>query len=95
VTIQATPNNGFEFAGWGGDFTGAKSTVQIKILDDFQVMAYFRPIIEPATSPSQTVTNIGKIVDTLEDLNVQEKQKATAELLIFGKSSSAGIDLTE
>jgi hypothetical protein len=95
VTIQATPNNGFEFAGWGGDLSGEKSTFQIKILDDFQVMAYFRPIIEPATSPSQTVTNIGEIVDTLEDLNVQEKQKATAELLIFGKSSSAGIDLTE
>lgn len=95
VTIQATPDNGFEFVGWGGDISGEESMLQVEILDDFQIMAYFRPIIEPTSTPSEVISNIGSVVDSLDNLSVEEKQKATAELLIFGKSSSAGIDLTK
>ena len=69
--------------------------MQVEILDDFQIMAYFRPIIEPTSAPSEVISNIGSLVDSLDNLSVEEKQKATAELLIFGKSSSAGIDLTK
>jgi hypothetical protein len=56
--------------------------------------ALFEPIISPDNSPEEAVSNAVKAINSIEGLSPELKQKALAELLLTGASSTAGIKAT-
>ena len=55
-TCTATPDTGYEFAGWVGDFAGSSATVTIvNIIDDVSLVASFaaESITDVGSSPTQ------------------------------------------
>jgi uncharacterized repeat protein (TIGR02543 family) len=45
VTVQATPNTGYKFVGWSGDWTGTDNPTQVQVTrDNMVVKANFTPI---------------------------------------------------
>jgi uncharacterized repeat protein (TIGR02543 family) len=49
VQLTATPHNGWEFAGWSGDLTGATNPVNVVMTKNTNVTANFREIPAPTT----------------------------------------------
>jgi hypothetical protein len=55
------------------------------------VQAIFEPIISPNASPAEKISNALKAIQSMDHLSTEEKQQSLVELLLFGKSSTAGI----
>jgi hypothetical protein len=52
VTLTATPDPGFAFAGWSGDLTGAQNPATLVMDDDRSVSASFAPLVTLSVSPA-------------------------------------------
>jgi hypothetical protein len=63
----------------------------MEMYEDFEVEAIFEPIISPNVSPAENISNAVKVLESMENLSIEEKQQSLVELLLFGKSSTAGI----
>lgn len=57
-------------------------------------MMWVRPIISEDGSPEEIVGNAVEAINSIEGLTPELKQKALAELLLTGESSTAGIKST-
>ncbi|MBX0357735.1 tetratricopeptide repeat protein [Halobacillus sp. Nhm2S1] len=44
VTIEAFPDEGWEFIGWGGDFEGNTNPLNLTVEDEMNVIAHFEPM---------------------------------------------------
>ena len=64
---------------------------KFEIYGDSQIEAVFEPIISPNASPAENISNAVKAIETLDHLSTEEKQQSLVELLLFGRSSTAGI----
>jgi hypothetical protein len=52
VTLTATPEPGFAFAGWGGDLSGSQNPATLVMDDDRSVSASFAPLVTLSSSPA-------------------------------------------
>lgn len=54
VTLTATANNGYNFAGWSGDVTNSQNPLNITISSDLSITATFEEvvIVDPCENPS-------------------------------------------
>ena len=91
ATIEAVPESGYLFVEWRGGLNGTNPVQQFEIHEDFQVEAIFEPIISPNASPAEKINNAVKAIQSMDHLSTEEKQQSLIELLLFGKSSTAGI----
>lgn len=60
LTLLATPEPGFRFAGWSGDLVGLGNPRQITMNADKNVTANFEPVPD---APMQVGTNLAEVVD--------------------------------
>ena len=95
AVIKAIPNEGYKFKSWSGDYSGNQPDLEIDIESDVRIKATFQPVFVPNSSPTETLLKIEEIVDSANNLSSGEKQSAVIELLLFGKSSKVGVDLTD
>jgi hypothetical protein len=93
-TLEAVPSSGYIFNGCEGDMNGDDPVLILEIYNDFNMEALFEPIISPDNSPEEAVSNAVKAINSIEGLSPELKQKALAELLLTGASSTAGIKAT-
>jgi len=91
ATLEAVPSSGYIFKGWQGDMTETEPILILKVYKDFKMEALFEPIISPDKSPEEAVGNAVEAINSIEGLSPELKQKALAELLLTGASSTAGI----
>ena len=52
VTINAYPNNGYQFDHWGGAASGSQSTIVVTMNGDKSIVAYFKEIPNPPPPPN-------------------------------------------
>jgi hypothetical protein len=91
ATIEAVPESGYLFVEWRGGLSGTDPVQRMEMYEDFEVEAIFEPIISPNVSPAENISNAVKVLESMENLSIEEKQQSLVELLLFGKSSTAGI----
>ena len=94
ATLEAVPSSGYIFKGWEGDITETEPILILEVYNDFKMEALFDPIISPDKSPEEAVGNAVEAINSIEGLSPELKQKALAELLLTGASSTAGIKAT-
>lgn len=56
VTITAVPNNGYSFAGWGGDVTGTNNPITISVEKNYNITATFEEVSAPITDDFNSCT---------------------------------------
>jgi hypothetical protein len=91
ATIEAVPESGYLFVEWRGGLSGTDPVQRLEMYEDFEVEAIFEPIISPNASPAEKISNALKAIQSMDHLSTEEKQQSLVELLLFGKSSTAGI----
>jgi hypothetical protein len=91
ATLEAVPESGYLFVEWKGGLSGTDPVQRLEIYEDFEVQAIFEPIISPNASPAEKISNALKAIQSMDHLSTEEKQQSLVELLLFGKSSTAGI----
>ena len=91
VSLLASPNNNYNFLNWSNDLNGGLKT-QFFANSNLDIQASFLPV----TLPNQTNDNIAEqykeMLSYREDLTELQKEQALLELLLFGKSQTAGIN---
>jgi len=91
VSLLASPNNNYNFLHWSNDLGGGLET-QFFANSNLDIQASFLPV----TLPNQTNDNIAEqykeMLSYREDLTELQKEQALLELLLFGKSQTAGIN---
>ena len=67
LTINATPDNGYRFAGWSGDAAGSENPLTLEVYSDLSITANFERIkhtlavaIEGSGQVSQTIISSAK-----------------------------------
>ena len=58
VTLTATPSDGFEFIGWGGEVSGEEDSLDVLIEADKQVVAIFRSLTQENLPQIQEVDTV-------------------------------------
>jgi hypothetical protein len=94
TTLEAVPSSGYIFKGWEGDMTETEPVLILEVYNDLKIEALFDPIISPDKSPQEAVGSAVEAINSIEGLSPELKQKALAELLLTGASSTAGIKAT-
>ena len=89
--IEAVPTSGYLFVEWKGDSTKLSPLLTIEVYDDFKLEAVFKPIVSANAPPEEAIGNALEAINSIEGLSPELKQKALAELLLTGQSSTAGI----
>jgi hypothetical protein len=95
VTLKASPRDNFNFAGWSGGLNSMNPTVEFEALRDLKVEASFLPLPSPSMSGREILGKASEILDKMDHLSPKQKEKSLAELLIFGKSSTSGLSITD
>ena len=94
ASIEAVSSSRYIFKGWGGDLSGEDPILNFEVYSDLKIEALFEPIISEDSSPEEIVGNAVEAINSIEELTPELKQKALAELLLTGESSTAGIKPT-
>ena len=89
--IEAVPTSGYLFVEWKGDLVENTPMLNIQVFQDFKLEAVFKPILSSNASPEEAIGNAIEAIDSIEGLSPELKQKALAELLLTGQSSTADI----
>jgi hypothetical protein len=74
--------------------TETEPVLILEVYNDLKIEALFDPIISPDKSPQEAVGSAVEAINSIEGLSPELKQKALAELLLTGASSTAGIKAT-
>lgn len=61
VQLTATPETGYQFAGWGGACTGTAASCTVTMDQDRSVSASFTPVVSNTVALSVTVTGSGSV----------------------------------
>ena len=92
VKLEARAEKGYQFSNWSGDLSGNNSFLQFEATRDLFVSANFKYLNTPTPTPTPTPVenNVPKPL-TLDDLTPSDREKALAEILIYGESPTFGI----
>jgi hypothetical protein len=97
VRLEARAANGYEFINWSGGLTGNRSLLEFEATRDLTISANFQnlnnttPTPAPSPTPSTPIVNDKPKPLTLDDLTPSDREKALAEILIYGESPTFGI----
>jgi len=94
VILEAKTNANYNFAGWSGGINSMEPRIEFEALRDLKVDASFLPLPSPNMSGREILGQASEILDKMDHLSPKEKEKSLAELLIFGKSSTSGLSIT-
>jgi len=93
VRLEAIAADGYNFAGWLGDFTTMEKVIEFDAIDDRRVEASFIRVMSDNVSPQQVISDVQTVLDKMNHLNNAEKERSLAELLIYGTSSTSGLSI--
>jgi len=93
VRLEAIAADGYNFAGWLGDFTTTDKVIEFDAIDDRRVEASFIRVMSDNVSPQQVISDVQTVLDKMNHLNNAEKERSLAELLIYGTSSTSGLSI--
>ena len=110
VILEAKAGDNYNFAGWSGDITSRETIIEFEALRNLTIDASFTAIPVPSipvpnkdlviTNPSskaevrEVLKNAHEIINGMDHLSTKEKDKSMAEFLIFGKSPTSGLSVT-
>ena len=90
VSLLASPNNNYNFLHWSNDLGGGLET-QFFANSNLEIHASFLPETQPNQSNDNVAKEYKEMLSYRDDLSELEKEQALLELLLFGKSQTAGI----
>ena len=93
VTLEARPNDNYNFAGWSGDFISMDPKIEFEALRHVEVKASFLALPSGSTSSTEVINGAREILNQMEHLTDAEREKSLAELLIYGKSATSGLSI--
>ena len=93
ATLTASPAEGYNFSGWGGDFRGTSTKAVLEVLGDATIDAAFVPVITPNSDPGKIVSESFDLIKSMKNLTPGQQKRSMAELLIRGKSDTSGISI--
>lgn len=93
ATLLVSPADGYDFSGWGGDFSGTSKKAVLEVLGDATIDAAFVPVITPNSDPGKIVSESFDLIKRRKDLTPEQQERSMAELLIRGKSETSGISI--
>lgn len=91
VDLNATSNSNFEFTKWDGATNIGGSSYIFLAKGNKSLNAVFLPKVTSTLSPVEKVNSYKEILNGMSWLSFQQKEWALTELLVFGKSTTAGI----
>jgi hypothetical protein len=91
VSLQAVANPNYQFTRWDGDEDGSFSDHQFVAVKNKSINALFFPLVSSSLSADERVNSYKEIIHGMTGLSAQQKEWALAELLVFGRSTTAGI----
>ena len=91
VSLQAVANPNYQFTRWDGDEDGSFSDHQFVAVKNKSINALFFPLVSSSLSADERVNSYKEIIHGMTGLSGQQKEWALAELLVFGRSTTAGI----
>jgi len=94
VILEAQTNENYNFAGWSGGMNSMEQMIEFEALRNLEVDASFLAIPTPNMSAQEVLGQASEILDKMDHLSPKQKEKSLAELLIFGKSSTSGLSVT-
>ncbi|MEC8043228.1 MAG: hypothetical protein VX130_01375 [Verrucomicrobiota bacterium] len=105
VTLDAQAFDGFVFDHWSGDLQGENSQRVLEVLSDINVVANFRelPVVTPppveveppVPDEPASVNDLLEEVVEMKNISEKTKKKALAEILLYGKVRSTGLNLNQ
>ena len=91
VDLNATANSNFGFIKWDGTTNILGSNYIFLAKGNKSLNAIFLPQVSSTLSPVEKVNSYKEILNGMSWLSSQQKEWALTELLVFGKSTTAGI----
>ena len=85
VQLEAVPDAGFTFSGWSGDLDESGLIIEHEVHRDLSMTAIFQPVLNSGGNAADSLRSINQYIQSLGDLTDEEKKKAMAEILIYGK----------
>ena len=91
VSLDAFANENYKFIKWDGGGEVPSSNYNFIANQNKILSAVFLPRVAANLSPQQRVNTYKESINGMIGLSAQQKEWALAELLVFGKSTTAGI----
>jgi formylglycine-generating enzyme required for sulfatase activity len=91
VSLQASSNINYKFIKWDDDKGVSSSDYAFLATQNKSFRAVFFPLVSADLSPAMRVNSYKEIINGMSGLTAQQKEWALAELLVFGRSDTAGI----
>ena len=91
VSLSAIPSVNFKFLQWSGDQASKDVNISFVASGNKTLNAIFLPEASSSLSPEEKTRVYREVLSARDDLTSQQKEWALAELLVFGRSTTAGI----
>ena len=93
--IHVLPDQGYNFAGWSGDYYRFPESFEIEVLKNEVIHANFVPRVSHVSAVSEVMIYAVEVIQSMEGLSEVEKERSIAELLKYGTSTTAGFSVLD